>query len=203
MLTRRTRSYRDYLVIALVLCGHAVLLVLFARARQREQVANDQSNRTTAFLIEVPASATPEMTPIEPAISRTTIVEVPPPSAESAPSAPSTPVTTPATAPDWRREAERAAGNAIREQSAPQPRKFGAREAPAEAPKARPFGWDPSPGRFGFSGGLPYMELGKKCVIGLGFFACGIGELPPANGELFEHMDDPDREHSSVPDPNQ
>jgi hypothetical protein len=50
------------------------------------------------------------------------------------------------------------------------------------------------------SGGLPYMEIGKRCAIGLGFFGCGIGELPPPNGHLFDGMDDPDRERSSVPE---
>ena len=51
----------------------------------------------------------------------------------------------------------------------------------------------------GFSGGLPYVRVGERCVIALGFFACGFGGPPPAKGDLFEGMDDPERDRSSVP----
>jgi hypothetical protein len=44
------------------------------------------------------------------------------------------------------------------------------------------------------------VEIGKRCAIGLGFFACGIGKLPDANGKLFDDIDDPERIRSSVPD---
>ena len=47
---------------------------------------------------------------------------------------------------------------------------------------------------------LPYMELGKRCVIGLGFFGCGIGKLPEPDGTLFDDMDDPNRPRDSVPE---
>lgn len=74
--------------------------------------------------------------------------------------------------------------------------------APESAPKAQPFGWDPSPNRVGIAGGLPYVELGKRCALGFGFFGCGVGKLPAANGDVFDGMDNPDRDRSSVPDVN-
>jgi hypothetical protein len=48
---------------------------------------------------------------------------------------------------------------------------------------------------------LPYIRVGERCAIGLGFFGCGFGK-PPANGNLFDGMDAPDRDRSSVPDPS-
>lgn len=62
------------------------------------------------------------------------------------------------------------------------------------------FEWDPEPKKAGFAGALPYVRLGKRCIVGLGFFGCAIGELPKANGDLFEHMRDPDRPRGSVPE---
>lgn len=67
-------------------------------------------------------------------------------------------------------------------------------------PRAHTFDWNPQPGRVGVDGGLPYVRLGKRCVLGLGFFACAIGKLPEPNGDLFDGMRDPDRPYSSVPD---
>ena len=49
-------------------------------------------------------------------------------------------------------------------------------------------------------GPLPYLRIGKRCIIILPFFGCGIGELPKANGHLFDGMSDPERQKSSVPD---
>jgi hypothetical protein len=60
--------------------------------------------------------------------------------------------------------------------------------------------WEPEPGRFGIEGLLPFMRLGKRCVVGLGFFGCAIGKLPEPNSHLFDEMRNPDREHSSVPE---
>jgi hypothetical protein len=65
--------------------------------------------------------------------------------------------------------------------------------------------WEPEPRQFGFTDGpglrLPYMRLGR-CVVGLGFFGCGFGKRPEANGHVLDDFRDPDRPRSSVPDPN-
>jgi hypothetical protein len=67
----------------------------------------------------------------------------------------------------------------------------------------KPEPWVPEPNKFGIAGGLPYVRLGKRCVLGLGFFGCGVGKLPEANGHVLEDMRDPDRPRSSVPDSNE
>jgi hypothetical protein len=66
-----------------------------------------------------------------------------------------------------------------------------------------PEAWVPEPKKFGIAGGLPYVRLGKRCVLGLGFFGCGVGKLPEPNGHVFDDMRDPDRPRSSIPDPNE
>jgi hypothetical protein len=60
--------------------------------------------------------------------------------------------------------------------------------------------WVPEPRKFGIAGGLPYVRLGKRCVLGLGFFGCAVGKLPDANSHAFDDMHEPDRPRSSVPD---
>jgi hypothetical protein len=67
----------------------------------------------------------------------------------------------------------------------------------------KPDAWTPEPKKFGFIGGLPYVRLSKRCILGLGFFGCGVGHLPDADGHVFDDMRDPDRPRSSVPDPNE
>ncbi|HEY2662944.1 MAG TPA: hypothetical protein VGI47_01290, partial [Candidatus Binataceae bacterium] len=67
----------------------------------------------------------------------------------------------------------------------------------------KPDPWSPEPKKFGFAGALPYMRLGKHCVIGLGFFGCGVGPFPEANGHVLDDRRDPDRPRSSVADPNE
>jgi hypothetical protein len=62
------------------------------------------------------------------------------------------------------------------------------------------FQWDPEPSRVGVQGLIPYVRLGKHCVLGLGFFGCALGKLPGANGKLFDDLNGPGRPRSSVPD---
>jgi hypothetical protein len=66
--------------------------------------------------------------------------------------------------------------------------------------------WEPEPNKFGLTDGpglrLPFVRLGKRCILGLGFFGCGVGKLPEANGHVLDDFRDPDRPRSSVPDPN-
>jgi hypothetical protein len=67
----------------------------------------------------------------------------------------------------------------------------------------KPDAWRPEPKKFGIAGGLPYVRLGKRCVLGLGFFGCAVGKLPEADGKVFDDARDPDRPWSSVPNSNQ
>jgi hypothetical protein len=48
---------------------------------------------------------------------------------------------------------------------------------------------------------LPYVKLGKRCVVGLGFFACTPQKPPEANSHLLDDMRDGKTSPSSVPDP--
>ena len=66
--------------------------------------------------------------------------------------------------------------------------------------KATHFEWHPNPKAVEFEGLIPYVHLGKRCVVGLGFFGCAVGALPDANGHLLDDMKDPDRPLSSVPE---
>jgi hypothetical protein len=65
-------------------------------------------------------------------------------------------------------------------------------------PNLAPVPWEPEEKRFGFAGPLPYVRLGP-CVLGLGFWGCGLGKAPPGNSHLFDSMRNPDRS-GSVPD---
>lgn len=62
------------------------------------------------------------------------------------------------------------------------------------------FEWHPEPKAIEFSGFIPYVHLGKRCVLGLGFFGCAVGKLPDANSHLFDELHDPNKPTSSVPE---
>lgn len=70
-------------------------------------------------------------------------------------------------------------------------------------PKERSMEWKGQEDRrVGMAGPLPYVKLGKRCVLVAIFPMCVLGELPEANGHLLDDMQDPQRSRSSVPDPN-
>jgi hypothetical protein len=137
------------------------------------------SLRPSPTVVAAPIEATPEET-----------------SAAPAPSNPSSAI-------DWTAQANEAAAAVVDKAIGEETRK----SEPEDRPKSflppchrkppKQFKWQEP--RAGFSGGLPYVRVGERCVIALGFFGCGFGELPPANGDLFEGMDDPERDRSSVP----
>jgi hypothetical protein len=60
--------------------------------------------------------------------------------------------------------------------------------------------FEPEPKRVGMQGLIPYVRIGKRCVVALGAFGCALGKLPEADGTVFDDMRDPDRPRSSVPD---
>ena len=105
---------------------------------------------------------------------------------------------------DWAREAERVARAAPRTEAAPRTDCEDTDRPGAMRPRCTPrrpgFGWGREPRAVEFSGGLPFVRLGKRCVLGLGFFACAVGTLPEANGHLFDDRGNPDRPRSSVPE---
>ncbi|MEO8306547.1 MAG: hypothetical protein ABI616_00735 [Pseudomonadota bacterium] len=56
--------------------------------------------------------------------------------------------------------------------------------------------------RVGMAGPLPYVRLGKRCAVGLGFFGCALDDLPEANSHLLDDMKAADYTGDSVPDPD-
>lgn len=68
-------------------------------------------------------------------------------------------------------------------------------------PRESSFQWNPEQPRAGLLP-LPYVRIGERCVVGLGFFSCTLGELPPPNSHLFDDMKAGAGSPSSVPDPN-
>ena len=105
---------------------------------------------------------------------------------------------------DWHAQGTQAASEAAERMHTPGPRSFG--ESPRSPyttckPRRGSWEWKPEPGKVGMAGLLPYVRVGKRCVVGLGFFGCALGEPPPANGKLLDDMQQDDRPRSSVPGP--
>lgn len=67
-------------------------------------------------------------------------------------------------------------------------------------PRDSSFEWSPAEERSGLYP-LPYVLVGERCVIGLGFLGCALGEMPPPNKHLFDDMQK-GLTAKSVPDPD-
>ena len=216
-MAREGRTGRRYAVLGFVIAAHGLLVVLLL---ERQEKINAQVDSSVAPLIFLSLPA-----PIQRADNATPPVAAKPERSAALPararSSPSNAITNlnlqalpfPSDSLplglglDWDHEAQHAANSqaeslfkelrqlceeaALRGETPP-----GCRHYRAPDP------WKPEPKKFGFAGGLPYMRLGKRCIIGLGFFGCGVGKLPEANGHVLDDMRDPDRPYSSVPDPN-
>ena len=98
--------------------------------------------------------------------------------------------------PDWAAELSRAARDAVSNESAQNMRDFGFPHSPAAKPDKRgQFGWDYAATHRVESlpeGGL-LIHINENCVLvlfPLPLVGCAIGKKK-ANGELFEHMHDP------------
>lgn len=194
---RRRLSLRDCVVCIVVIGGHVLLLALLPRLGSPRA----PPRAPTLVLIDLPPERSAPPVP-ERSVSRTR--ERRKPAAEDG-NAITLPVPRePAPRVDWQLEGERAARDGAAKLAEPGPRAFG--EQPVSPyrkcrPRESSFEWDPEPDKAGFAGGLPYVRLGERCVVGLGFFGCAIGKLPEANGELFAGMNSPEKPESSVPSP--
>jgi hypothetical protein len=95
---------------------------------------------------------------------------------------------------DWAGELSRAARDAASDELTQKPRDFGFPHPSPASPKAPRFGWDYAATHRVESipeGGL-LLHLNENCVLvlfPLPFVGCGIGR-EPANGDLFDHMQD-------------
>jgi hypothetical protein len=104
---------------------------------------------------------------------------------------------------DWGLEASREARSAAAGDGTSKTRAFGAIPKPYFKPcgESKPaFGWDREPKKVGFMAGLPYVRVGKRCIVGLPFFGCALGKLPEANSGLLADMKGDGQSEQSVPD---
>jgi hypothetical protein len=210
----RGRSVRDCVVWAIIIGGHALLVIVFTSDKRQSlpAVTDVPSPGVLIFLDEPQSEGASAPAPAEaPALASVPLFtpRLPTPETDSG----STAITVPpeeepeaagSNAIDWKLEAERSA-HVIAEQSSKRGprRKLG--EHPVspfrEKPKQKEFTWDPEPPKAGFAQGLiPYVRIGQRCVVGLGFFGCNLSKLPQGNSHLFDGMHDLDRNRSSVPD---
>jgi hypothetical protein len=205
-----SRSFRDCVVWAVIIGGHVLLIAYFTMNKRSAQVSADVASPGTLFFIDLPPRpSTAEPVPDVPQLASASMIDpgLPPPAIDSG----STAITLPpveegapgTSAIDWKREAERSA-HAVVENAAKSREKHIGEHPPSpfqEKPKPKEFDWDPEPAIAGFAAGfIPYVRIGQRCVVGLGFLGCALGKKPPANGHLFDGMHDPNRQRSSVPD---
>jgi hypothetical protein len=197
---------RRFVALFVVVALHFFLIVLWVLQPIYVRVVDDDQS-SVLFFIESPRpppTTTPAVQPRATQAIPTVIPDIPEPStAEQTSSAPTAP--TPSATIDWTAQASAAATAVVDKAIRDETRKCDPSDSPNSFlppcnPRTKKFEWDQP--RVGFSGGLPYVRIGERCAVGLGFFGCGFGTPPPANGDLFEGMDDPERDRSSVPSPN-
>lgn len=216
-MAREGRTARRYAVLGFVIAAHGLLMVLLLERQEKINARLDNSAAALVFL-NLPTRVPRPDTVAPPKIATAASPSAPPKQTRSLPSAAITDLDlgVPPYYPDslslglgidWAQEAQQVANTqaaslfkelkhlcaeaALRGETPPGCRHY-----------RPPDPWKPEPKKFGFAGGLPYVRLGKRCILGLGFFGCGVGKLPEANGHALDDMRDPDRPRSSVPDPN-
>jgi hypothetical protein len=187
---------RALFVWLVVIGGHALLLALIVREGNAPRQTKPVEVPSVLLLLELPRNVEPQ--PLKRKDRRRTAT-VRPDDASSASGAITLPPETSAPAPsiDWYGEADRSVRDFAKDLDHPTQEGFDKRRG--DCRKKSSFEWTPEPKRAGTAGGLPYVRLGKKCVLGLGFFGCGLGKAPEANSHLFDDMEDQDEPESSVP----
>jgi hypothetical protein len=210
----RSRRLRDCVVWAIILGGHALLIIVFTGGRRQvvPQLPEDApSPGILVFLNDAAPDAAAESVTQAPVLASVPII----PPRLSAPQidSESTAITLPSEAPegpgtnaiDWQLEAERSAKATAGQSTRRGPKRIG--EHPPspfrEQPRSPEFAW--APPKAGFSEGMiPYVHIGQRCIVGVAItgpvFGCALGKLPEANGHLFDGMTDRNRQRSSVPD---
>jgi hypothetical protein len=206
------RSVRDVFVWAFIIGGHALLIMVFIGGkRQIQQVSADAPSPGVLVLLDLPTgSSSAEVVTEAPQLASVPVItpRLPIPEIDSESTAITLPPETEQEGPgsnaiDWQLEAERSARATVERNAKSREKRIG--EHPPspfrEKPKPKEFPWDPEPDKAGFAAGfIPYVVIGERCVVGLGFFGCALGKKPAPNSHLFDGMHDPNREHSSVPE---
>ena len=197
---------RRYTVVCLAIGGHALVLWLLLRFSTNSAAVTAEF--VSVWLSLPTAPMVSERPPPSPSRERdtsrrrsavATVIPQVPESTAPAPAGAALPH-----AVDWFGEAAKSAGQAAARGAAngaavftPPPVRRAHCVRPPSATE-----WKPEEKKFGFAGGLPYVRLGKRCVLGLGFFGCVPGALPEANSHLLDARDKANEGDSSVPDVN-
>lgn len=201
------RSISAYITWSIVLGWHVLLIVLFTKAGGIRIRLGQADNTRGLLLLDLPPPVEQQL-PARSRGRRQLQMATPNPGVRRDLDVPATPPALPAVAPsadfatDWRREAEDVARSHTDEGTQSKTRSLGdLPQSPYRRCAKRPEPqWDPEPKKFGFAGGLPYVRLGKHCVVVLGLFGCVLGKLPEANGRLFDHLGDTNTSRGSVPE---
>ena len=193
-------------VAAAIVAAHAMAALLLCYGRQLLPLVSGQpADARLLYVIAFPAAPLPHPAP-------GALHGSPAAAAAGRPPAPAAPSAAPAIlAPreqahiDWDLEAEVAADDRVAELPRAARRRCDDSDKPGSwLPRCRKhrssFEWNAEPQRAGFENGLPYVRLGKRCVLILGLVGCALGAAPAANRHLFDELKDPDRDRSSVPD---
>ena len=202
--TNRRLSLTQCTAWSLVIGGHVLLILVFFSTRpvrMPEFISRIQSVLLLPDLAPVPASAATSGARRRRS-SETRMREHPGPDTSDSSGITEAPPAEPSI--DWRLEAERSAHAISAELARKEPKCDDSDRTWSLQPKCkkpkRPPEWELETPRAGFDRLIPYVRLGKRCILGLGFFGCAIGKLPEPNGHLFDDMNNPDRPRSSVPD---
>jgi hypothetical protein len=193
------RSLERFAVLVVIVATHVLFLEIFFRNGRQHIRLSAHEERGELFFFELPppeadepSALTPEARPAH---------QAQPPNAGNAITAPNE--KPPVTSIDWYGDAGRIARDGLARSLEPKPRVFGEQpKSPYKKPPKRKGGyeWQPEEKRAGFAGPLPYVRLGKRCIIIPPFFGCRLGKLPKSGGATLEEIRDPDRPRDSVPD---
>jgi hypothetical protein len=199
------RPARRWIARLAVASGHVVVLLVVIHEQSlrgglvRAEFLPRLLVRLLPAIEHPPEPSLPALGPPRLGVTRSRLAVAPPAPASADAGAPPAPAHT-----DWTAAAERiaraAAGATPATRSPCNERGEPRSSLPPCAKPARPFEWHPQPRRVEVDGLIPYVRVGKRCVVGLGFFGCAVGDLPAANGHLFDEMKQPDRPQGSVPD---
>jgi hypothetical protein len=204
MRPRESLPFRKYVVLAVLIGVHALFIeLLFRNSRRPAKLPEADEPRALLYLYEFPPSIAKPAS--ERRALRRSIAPRPRDAVSHAITSPEEPPPKPA-AIDWYAEAEQVARTTIIESAELKPSAFGEQpKSPFKKRKPRKpnVEWEPEPKKAGFMGPLPYVRLGKRCLVIPPLFGCKLGKLPAPNGASLEDIRDPDRPRSSVPDPNE
>lgn len=199
------RSFERFAVLVVIVAAHVLLLeIVFRNGKVHVRMAAADSRRGELFFFEDLPPVIDE--PAQTAVPQSAAAARRPVPAREASTAITVPEETPPASIDWYGDAEDVAREGLARSQERKPRAFGEQpRSPYREPKKYKPGyeWQPQEKIAGFNGPLPYVRLGKHCMLMPPFFGCGLafGHRPKPAGATLDEIRDPDRPRDSVPDP--